>query len=107
MNYKQLINTYGFYQDKHWTKVAIYIRNKYNHICQKCGKRGNYVHHKNPLTQDDYINRPLAKCYGEDNLTLLCHNCHELEHTKKRNRDGTYFDDTGQIRLVEENTNDK
>lgn len=96
------VNTYGFYQSNKWTKVAIYIRNKYNHICQRCGKRGNYVHHVNPLTQEDYINRPPEKCYGENNLTLLCHNCHEKEHSKRTIREGTYIDKDGQLKLVDE-----
>ena len=102
MRYDSKVNTFGFYQDTHWIKVAKYIRNKYNHICQKCGKRGNYVHHLNPLTPEDYMKRPLEKCYGEDNLTLLCHNCHEKEHSKKTVREGTYIDKDGQLRLAEE-----
>ena len=98
--YYDKINTYGFYQSKQWTKTAIYIRKKYNYTCQKCGKRGAYIHHINPLTQDDYIRRPFEKCYSESNLTCLCHNCHELEHTKQRTREGTYFDKDGQLRLT-------
>ena len=98
---KELVNTYGFYQQKHWLKVADYIRRKYKYTCQKCGKRGVYIHHINPLTQDDYINRPIDKCYNENNLTCLCHNCHEKEHSKDRIREGLYIDKNGQIRIKE------
>lgn len=100
---KQLIDTYGFYQTVRWTKTAIYIRRKYNYTCQKCGKKGTYVHHINPLTQEDYILRPVKKCFSEDNLTCLCHDCHEKEHSSQKYREGTYFDNEGQLRKVEDN----
>ena len=98
---KQVVNTYGFYNQPKWLKVAAYIRRKYNYTCQDCGKRGVYIHHINPLTQDDYINRPAAKCYGENNLTCLCHNCHEKRHTKGKIRNGLYFDKEGQLQIKE------
>ena len=102
MSYKEVVNTYGFYNTTKWLSVAKYIRRKYNYVCQVCGKKGVYVHHINPLTQEDYINKPLHKCYGEDNLTLLCYYCHEKEHSKKRIRDGVYIDKYGQIQLTSE-----
>lgn len=103
MSYKELTNTYGFYQSSKWLHTASYIRKKYNYVCQVCGKKGVYVHHINPLTQEDYINKPLMKCYGENNLTLLCYHCHEKEHSKKRIRDGLYIDKNGQIQLQSDN----
>lgn len=99
---KELIETYGFYNSTKWLKVATKIRKKYNYTCQDCGKRGTTIHHINPLTQDDYIRRPLNKCYGEDNLICLCHDCHEKRHTKKRLRDGLYFDKEGQLQIQED-----
>ena len=98
-------NTYGFYDSPKWRKVADYIRKKYYYICQAegCGEKGTYVHHIDPLTEKDYIERPAEKCYGEDNLTLLCFDCHEVIHGRLNTgiREGCYFDSNGNIQSKE------
>ncbi len=95
-----LINS--FYNNAKWRRIRIYILEKYRYICSECGDRGNYVHHIDPLTEEDYKNRPANKCYGEDNLRVLCFNCHEIEHNRatKFTRKGTTFDVEGN--LIEE-----
>lgn len=95
--------TNGFYDTAMWHKTAKYIREKHYYICQRCGEKGNIVHHKNPLTPEDYINRPADKCYGEDNLELLCFECHEKEHNRMSEgiRDNCYFDEMGNIQSKE------
>lgn len=98
---KGIVNTYSFYQQPKWLKCAAYIRKKYQYTCQVCGKRGNLIHHIKPLTQEDYINRPLEKCYGEDNLTCLCFQCHEDIHSKGNIRKELYFDENGEIQIKE------
>lgn len=86
-----------FYQSTKWIKCAKTIRMKYDYVCQECGKRGSHVHHKDHLTKMDYINKPLEKCYGEDNLTLLCKECHEIEHTRMKCRKGLMFNEKGEL----------
>lgn len=100
---RELVNTYGFYNTPKWKKVAKYIRAKYNYTCQLCGKKGVLIHHINPLTQEDYIERPLEKCYGENNLTCLCFDCHEQVHSKVRVRPGCYIDENGEIQVKQSN----
>lgn len=98
-------DTHGFYDSRKWHKVALYIRQKYYYMCQNkhCNNKGTYVHHIDPLTEDDYINKPAEKCYGEENLTLLCFDCHEIIHNRKNTgiREGCYFDENGSLQIKE------
>ena len=98
-------DTRGFYDSSKWRRVAEYIRQKYFYTCQTkgCGEKGTYVHHIDPLTEKDYLERPAEKCYGEDNLTLLCFNCHEVAHKRMNTgiREGCYFDSEGNIQAKE------
>jgi 5-methylcytosine-specific restriction endonuclease McrA len=43
---------------------------RYEGLCQKCGGKGEVVHH---INQDELDNRI-------ENLILLCHNCHNIYH---------------------------
>ena len=85
-----------FYNSKPWKRMRQYIRVKYKGICQSCGRRGTHVHHKEYIT-DANITDPMITL-NENNLTLLCHDCHNMEHM-----DTTYlrkdveFDDQGQL----------
>lgn len=96
-------NSLDFYQSSKWLKVAKYIRKKNNYCCEICGKRGSIVHHKDFLTEQDYILRPIQKCYGENNLMLVCLDCHNTIHFNKQVRPGCYFDDNGNIQMMEDN----
>lgn len=92
-----------FYQSYKWLKVAKVIRMKYDYVCQGCGKRGSHVHHIDHLKREDYINKPAEKCYGEDNLILLCKECHEEEHNSQKCRKGLTFDENGELIVKEKN----
>ena len=46
----------------------------------KCGRPGEIVHHKTHLTPEN-IDDPTVTL-NEDNLELLCRDCHGVEHTK-------------------------
>jgi predicted HNH restriction endonuclease len=63
-------------------------------LCEDCGALGEIVHHINPITHSDIKSNP-AKCYGWDNLKLVCRVCHELHHSKRR--DGLQFDANGDL----------
>ena len=64
---------YYYLTTEKWKSIADLIRRKFKWICQKCGRRGWQVHHLNYayLFQEE---RNL------DCLTLLCEECHRLEH---------------------------
>lgn len=47
------------------------IRNKYHHTCQYCGRRGNSVDHKNPVS--------ISHDNSLDNLTLACDECNKIK----------------------------
>lgn len=47
-------------------KIRKQLLNKHNHICQKCGKKANEIHHKDGSKNNHSI----------DNFLVLCHKCH-------------------------------
>lgn len=87
----------AMYASKRWKKCREYIFNKYHGLCAECGRPGLEVHHKIFLTPKN-INDP-AIVYGEDNLVLLCRDCHYTVHTKRRESvsDGLWFDVDGNL----------
>ena len=86
----------SFYNSKQWVKLALFIRRKYYYVCQNCGKRGTHVHHINPIT-DENINDTYITL-NENNLTLLCLDCHnEIHMGTALIRDDVKFDRNGQL----------
>ena len=83
-----------FYGSKAWVQCRNSFFNSKHGLCEECGELGEEVHHKDPITYTDVLNNP-AKCYGWDNLKLLCRSCHEI--TRKRRSDGLSFDENGDI----------
>ena len=91
-----------FYNSKEWIKLANYIRKKYCYICQECNKpNSSEVHHIKHVT-DLNVTDP-AVTLNENNLTLLCRECHNKIHdrfkpkaspTKQRR---VYFDSEGNV----------
>ena len=68
----------AFYHSKYWTHCrtafVAYKRGK----CEICGKRGNLVHHKILLTEENVSNPEISLNF--DNLMLLCKDCHNKIH---------------------------
>ena len=83
-----------FYTRQAWVKCRRSFFNSKYGLCEQCNAPGEEVHHKDPLTPSDVHSNP-AKCYGWDNLQLLCRTCHEL--TRIRREDGLGFDANGDI----------
>ncbi len=93
------------YNSKRWITKREYIFSKTFGICERCGRPGEEVHHKIYLTPENIHDTGIV--YGEDNLELLCRDCHFDEHRKtnplsnnfkKRVRltnNGMYFDEEG------------
>jgi 5-methylcytosine-specific restriction endonuclease McrA len=87
-----------FYQSVRWHRVRALIIQQSRGRCSECGKAGNEVHHKIPLTLSN-IDDPLI-ALDSSNLELLCHDC----HLSKRGhdtyiRDELKFDASGNVVL--------
>jgi len=82
------------YNGKQWKKCRAYIFKKYNGLCADCGKPGEEVHHITFLTPKNITDPYIV--YGEDNLVLLCKECHHNRHKKAEKRK-YYFDENGEI----------
>lgn len=65
-----------FYGSSKWKKVRLEYLNTQHHICEKCGRPANFVHHKDELKDEDYFVN-YEKCYGFSNLMALCRDCHD------------------------------
>ena len=84
------------YASKEWKKTREYIYNKYYGLCVECGAIGEEVHHIIPLTKENIndINITL----GEDNLILLCKECHRNKHKPIRfTKEGFRFNENGEL----------
>lgn len=97
----------SLYSSKAWKDCRDYIFNKYHGLCAECGRPGEEVHHITFLTPKNINDPDIAM--GENNLILLCKNCHFSKHRstnpldsnfknkKKYTTNGTYFDDEGNL----------
>jgi 5-methylcytosine-specific restriction endonuclease McrA len=89
-------NRQEFYNTTAWRKARRYIKIKYHGVCHRCGKAGTHVHHIKPVT--DYNCNDVDITLKEDNLMLLCHDCHNYIHYgSKYIRDDVVFDDDGNM----------
>lgn len=87
----------AFYKSAAWKKTREYIFNKYHGLCADCGRYGEEVHHKEFLTPDNISNTDIT--LGENNLILLCKECHHKRHNKRKKstRDGLVFNEQGEL----------
>lgn len=87
MSHKQYANRHNiigrkkahpFYSSGKWLSVRdAYLRSKH-YVCELCGAPAKYVHHKEPLHDEDYFVN-YEKCYGFANLQVLCMDCHNKQ----------------------------
>lgn len=85
-----------FYLSKEWRRVRAYIMERDAGLCARCGRPGVIVHHKTHLSPEN-INDPEITL-GENNLELLCRDCHALEHqTDPASDPGLMFDENGNV----------
>ena len=64
-----------------------------NGLCERCGAIGIEVHHKDRLSIDNVTDTSIS--LNQDNLELLCRDCHNKEH--KRFSKDKIFDKDGNI----------
>ena len=67
-----------FYNSTTWKETRKYIFNRDFGLCVRCGSPGEIVHHKKYLTKKNINIHSIS--LGEDNLELLCRDCHAIEH---------------------------
>lgn len=70
----------SFYASKEWRETRKFIFDRDKGLCVKCGRPGEIVHHKTHLTPEN-IDDPMVTL-NEENLELLCRDCHGVEHTE-------------------------
>lgn len=86
----------GFYRSKAWKKARAYIVKRDLGLCVKCHQVGEIVHHIIPLTPTNIQDETIA--LGEENLQLLCRDCHGLAHTTDTPMDPYLkFDEDGNL----------
>ncbi len=82
-----------FYKSKEWQLARTIKINDANGKCERCGALGEEVHHKKRLTINNV--RDVSVSISQDNLELLCKNCHNKEH--KRFSCKQLFDEEGNL----------
>lgn len=84
-----------FYNSTAWEKCRLaYIQSVFG-LCEKCGRPGVIVHHKEKLTPVN-INDPNVTL-NWDNLEYLCQDCHNREHGNASTAEGLMFDEKGDL----------
>ena len=84
------------YLSKEWRRARAYVFTRDAGLCVKCGAIGEIVHHKDHLTPENISDPEIA--LGEDNLELLCRDCHALAHTSDPPiGGGLTFDEDGNV----------
>lgn len=104
MNITKIVNgrvvkvCHPFYGSAKWKKCRDAYKRKMHYVCELCGRPADVVHHKNELGPEDYFVNT-EKCYGEDNLMCLCHDCHnKIHHSSQAIEEGYSVDmRTGEV----------
>lgn len=86
------------YNKRAWRRCRAAYTKSVGGLCERClargvVKAGVIVHHKVHLNEDNKNNPEVV--YSFDNLELLCIECHNEEHMRKRRR--YKIDETGAV----------
>ena len=85
----------NFYRSRKWKMArAIKIASVHGR-CEKCGKIGTEVHHIIHLTPENVFDPSIS--LNQDNLILLCTECHNKEHGRFEGRKKYTFDKDGNL----------
>lgn len=73
-----------FYNSKQWQECRLsYLKSK-GYICERCGELATTVHHKEHINANNIDNPNILTNF--DNLEALCHECHNKEHERFKNK---------------------
>ena len=85
----------AFYKSAAWQKCrSAYIQSVFG-LCEKCGRPGWIVHHKEKLTPVNINNPDITLNW--DRLEYLCIDCHNRVHGGASTADGLMFDERGDL----------
>lgn len=84
---------HNFYKSPAWLAARELKIVSVNSLCERCGKIGVEVHHKERLSIDNVNDSSIS--LNQDNLELLCRDCHNKEH--KRFSKAVKFDSNGNL----------
>ena len=84
---------HNFYKSDSWRAARELKIMSVNGFCERCGSIGIEVHHKNRLSIDNVTDTSTS--LNQDNLELLCRDCHNKEH--KRFTKEVKFDSDGNL----------
>ena len=78
----------SFYTSEAWKKTRIAYIERVNGLCEQCKAAGRFVpgkivHHKKYITPKNINDPRITLSFG--NLELLCEDCHNKEHKRKKN----------------------
>ena len=86
----------AFYLSKEWRAARDYIFNRDSGLCVSCGNVGEIVHHKIHLSPQNISDQFIS--LGEENLELLCRDCHGAEHATQLAAGKEFkFDENGNL----------
>lgn len=84
---------HNFYKSPAWLTARELKIMSVNGLCERCGAIGIEVHHKERLSVDNFNDSSIS--LNQDNLELLCRDCHNKEH--KRFSKEVRFDKDGNL----------
>lgn len=94
MNKKHaLINR--FYRSEAWKMARAIKIALAGGVCERCGTIGEEVHHKIYLSPENVSDSNIS--VNQDNLELLCKECHNTEHGRFNSKDDYKFDKEGKV----------
>ena len=92
---KQDIAINRFYRSDTW-KIARAIKiASVCGVCEKCGAIGTEVHHIIHLTPENVSDPSIST--NQENLMLLCNECHNKEHGRFEGKRDYSFDEEGNL----------
>lgn len=92
----ELANT--FYGSQAWKDCRAAYKRKAKGLCERCLAKGLFVpgqvvHHKEYITLENITDPQILTDFN--NLELLCRDCHEKEHDRRKKR--YKFDELGHV----------
>lgn len=95
MEKQQSILIRRFYRSDEWKIARAMKIATVGGRCEKCGAIGTEVHHIIHLTPEN-VNDPEVSL-NQENLLLLCNECHNKEHGRFESRSEFKFDENGNV----------